>query len=90
MMPLKHILRECTAEFKLSKLQEKINQLMYIDDIKLFAKNEKELETLIQAKRIYNQDKRIGFSIEKCAILVMEGGIRHMTDEIELPNQEKI
>ena len=26
---------------------------MYIDDIKLFAKNEKELETFIQAVRIY-------------------------------------
>ena len=29
---------------------------MYIDDIKLFAKNEKELETLIHAVRIYSQD----------------------------------
>ena len=28
---------------------------MYMDDIKLFAKNEKELETLIQAVRIYNR-----------------------------------
>ena len=29
---------------------------MYIDDINLFAKNEKELETLIQAVRKYIQD----------------------------------
>ena len=36
---------------------------MYIDDIKLFAKNEKELETLIQAERIYNQD--IGMDLGK-------------------------
>ena len=27
---------------KLSILQEKINHLMYVDDIKLFAKNEKK------------------------------------------------
>ena len=38
MMPLNHILRKCTAEYKLSRLQEKINHLMYMDDIKLFAK----------------------------------------------------
>ena len=29
---------------------------MYIDDIKLFANNEKELEILIQAVRICSQD----------------------------------
>ena len=38
MMPLNHILRKCTAGYKLSKLQEKINHLMYMDDMKLFAK----------------------------------------------------
>ena len=45
MMPLNHILRKCTAGYKLSRSQEKMNPLMYMDDIKLFAKNEKELET---------------------------------------------
>ena len=43
MMPLNHILRKCTAGYKLNRSQEKINHLMYMDDIKLFAKNEKEL-----------------------------------------------
>ena len=52
MMSLKHILRKCTAEYKLCASQEKINHLMYMDVIKLFAKNEKELETLIHAVRI--------------------------------------
>ena len=56
MMPLNHILRKCTGKNKLTKSQEKINRLMYIDNIKLFAKNEKELETLIQAMRIYSPD----------------------------------
>ena len=41
MMPLNHILRKCTAGYKLSRSQEKINHLMYMDDIKLLAKNEK-------------------------------------------------
>ena len=35
MMPLNHILRKCAAGYKLSGLQEKINHLMYMDDIKL-------------------------------------------------------
>ena len=30
------------------------------------------------------------FSIEKCALLVMKSGKRHLTNGIELPNQDKI
>ena len=40
MMPLNHILRKCTGGYKLTKSQEKINHLMYIDK-KLFAKSKK-------------------------------------------------
>ena len=53
---------------------------MYIDDIKLFAKNEKELETLIEAVRVYNQDTRVEFGIEKCVMLIMKSEKRQMTD----------
>ena len=42
MMPLNHIIRKCTAGYKLSTSQVKINHLIYMDDIKLFAKNEKK------------------------------------------------
>ena len=90
MMPLNHIFRKCTAGYKLSRSQEKVNHLMYMDDIKLFAKNEKELETLIHIIRIYSQDIGMEFRIEKCALLGMKSGKRHLTDGIELPNQDKI
>ena len=41
---------------------------MCVDDIK----NEKELETIIQAVRIYNQDIEREFGIEKCTMLIKE------------------
>ena len=41
MMSLNNILRKCAAGYKLSRSEEKINHLMYMDDIKLLAKNEK-------------------------------------------------
>ena len=63
---------------------------MYMDDIKLLAKNEKELETLIYTVITYSQDIGMEFVIEKCALLVMKSGKRHLTDGIELPNQDKI
>ena len=63
---------------------------MYIDDIKLFAKNEEELETLKHAVRIYSPDIGMEFGIEKCVMLVMKRARQHQSDGIELPNQDKI
>ena len=90
MISLNHILRKCTAEYKLGKSQQKINHLMYMDGIKLFAKDEEEVETLIHTVRIYSQDIGMEFGIEKFAMLVMKSGKWHTTDGIELPNQDKI
>ena len=65
-----------------------------MDDFKLFTKkkekNEKELETLIHAVRIYSQDIGMEFGIEKCAMQVMKSGKRHQANGMELPNQDKI
>ena len=61
-----------------------------MDDIKLFAKNEKELGTLIHAVRIYSQDIGMEFGMEKCAMLVIKSGKQHITDRMELRNYDKI
>ena len=61
-----------------------------MDDIKLSAKNEKELETLIHTVRIYSQDIGMEFGIEKCVKLVMKSVKQYRTDGMELPNQDKI
>ena len=37
---------------------------MYVDNIKVFVKNEKELEILIQKLRMYTQDIGMEFGIE--------------------------
>ena len=39
MMPLDLILWKCARSYKFTKSQEKINHLMYMDNIKLFARN---------------------------------------------------
>ena len=90
MMTLNHILRKCTARYKFSESKEKTNHLSYMDDIKLFVKNEKELETLIHGVRIYSQDIGLEFDIEKCAMLIIKSGKPHLTDGMEQPNQDKI
>ena len=61
-----------------------------MNDINPFAKNEKELETLTHAVRIYSQDIGMEFDIEKCVMLVMKRGKRHMTDGMELQKHDRI
>ena len=60
-----------------------------MDNIKLFAKNEKELEALKQIVRIYSQDIGMEFGIEKCAMLIMKSRKQHMSDGMEQPTQKK-
>ena len=53
---------------------------MNMDDIKLFAKNKKVLETLTLTVRIYNHDIGIKSGTEKYAMLIMKSGKRLMTE----------
>ena len=71
-MPLSHILRECTGGYKLHKSQLKINH--QTSNIKQFAKNENEFETLKKAVRIYNDDIGMEFGIDKCDMVIMRSG----------------
>ena len=59
---------------------------MFMDDINFLAKNEKELEIIIQTVGIYSQDIGMEFGIEICAKLVMTSGKRHTTERVEQPN----
>ena len=61
---------------------------MYMDGMKLFAKNEKELDTLKQAVWIYSDDIGMEFGIEKCAMLIMKSGKQQVSEGIELLNKE--
>ena len=81
MVPLNH---------KVRKSQVKINHQLYMNDIKLFAKIKEELETPIQAVRIYSHDIGMEFGIEKYTILKMKSRKRQITDGMKLPNQGKI
>ena len=82
-MPLNLILRKCTNGYKFSKSQEKINHIMYTNDIKLFPKNEKKNGNSNTVSDIVQSRHRDGITIEKCARLIMKNGKRHMSERKE-------
>ena len=53
MIPLTLVLRQTKAFYELKKRGKKINHLLFMDDLKLFAKNEDQTDNL--AKTVRNQ-----------------------------------
>ena len=61
-----------------------------MDDLKLYSKSEKALDSLIQTVRIFSTDIGMHFGIDKCAMLVMKKGKIVKLDGIQLPNDKVI
>ena len=43
-----------------------------MDDLKLYASNEKSLESLLQTVHVFSNDIGMEFGVEKCAVLTMK------------------
>lgn len=52
----------------------KLNNLQLVDDLKLFAKAEKEIESLTTTVQLINKGIGMGFGIEKCCVMILKGG----------------
>ena len=85
LMPLSIILNETDLRYVTSRNQ-KLNQLSFMDNLKLYAKSERELSSLIRAVRIFSDDVGMVFGLGKCAVLVLKGGKMFRTERIELPD----
>ena len=69
---------------------KKINHLQYMDDLKLYRKNEKELDSLIQTVRVFSQDIRKEFGIDKCTTIVLKRGKLVKSDGIKISDGEEM
>ena len=68
----------------------KINHLLFMEDLKLYSGNEKELDLSVQAIHTFSNDIGMGFGIEKCAMLVIEKGKIVKPVRIEWPDGKVI
>ena len=90
MLPRSAILRESASWYKLSKEEGKINHLMFVDDLKLYGKNVKEINSLLQTVRVFSSDIGMDFGIKKCAAMIMKRGKLVWSEGIKLPDGRKI
>ena len=68
---LTHILRDAAPGYHFVSNRQTINHLLYMDDLKLYASNEKSLESLIQTVHVFSNDIGIKFEVEKCVVLTI-------------------
>ena len=58
--------------------------------MKLYARNENQLDSLIQTVRIISKDIGMKFGIEKCAVLVLKRSRLAQSEGIRLPDETTI
>ena len=90
LIPLTLILKQTKAAYEFSESKEKINHLLFMDDLKLYSQSEKGLNSLVQAVRVSSEDIGMDIGIEKCAMLVMEKEKIVKLVGIELPDGKVI
>ena len=90
LIPLSLILRKEKAAYEFTKSKEKINHLLFMDDLKLYSQSEKALDSLVQTVHVFSGDVGMEFGIENCAMLVMEKGKIVKSVGIELPDGKVI
>ena len=56
LMPLSIVLRNINKGYAVHKDLQKVNHLLYLDDIKLYAKSRPELESLLHSVEIFSTD----------------------------------
>ena len=91
LIPLSMIFRKAKTAYEFSESKEKINHFLFMDDLKLYSRREKGLDSLIQTVCVFSED--IGgmeFGIERCVTLVMEKGKIVKSVGIELPDGKVI
>ena len=63
LIPLSVILRKARAAYEFSESKEKINHLLFMDDLKLYSWSEKELDSLVHTVRVFSEDIGMEFGI---------------------------
>ena len=74
MLPLSLILKKVNACYKWGKKEYKLNHLLFMDDLKLYAKNEEQTNMLVRTVYVFSTDIGMEFGIKKCGILTMKRG----------------
>ena len=67
-----------------------LNHLLFIDDLKLFGKNDDQIDSLVKTVFIFSEDIGMEFDLKKCGAVIPKKGKLVKFDGIHLPNQKRM
>ena len=76
--------------FKFQGKDPELNHLLFMDNLKFFAKSENETDWRVQTVRVCSRGIRMQFGISKCAVVKLLRGKRETFTSIELLDRNKI
>ena len=86
MIPLTLTLRKGAASYEWGNKEFRINHLLLMDDLKLFAKNQDQIDSLVQTVHLFSEDIGMQFGLNKCGVLVLKRGKIVKQNGITFPN----
>ena len=88
MIPLSRQLNATGYGYKLRNTDRGINHLLFMDDLKLYASNDRELDKLVVKVKDYSDDIGMEFGMSKCETVTIKRGKRLVGDGLKLPSGE--
>ena len=90
LLPLTWLINKANIGYKLSSSNQKISHLMFMDDLKLYAPNDKQLKKLIDTVKHFSDDIKMNFGIDKCNKLTIIRGKVKQSNGAQLNNGEEV
>ena len=87
LLPPIHILRDAAPGYHFQSNGKKVNHVLFMDDLKLYASNEKSLELLIRTVRVFSNDIGMEFGVAKYTVLTVKKEKMANSDGVALLNK---
>lgn len=65
-----------------------INHLLFMDDLKLYGKDEGQIDLLVKTVHIFSEDTGMEFGIKKSGVLIIRKSKISRFEGIEIPSEE--
>ncbi|KAF2891466.1 hypothetical protein ILUMI_14707, partial [Ignelater luminosus] len=90
MAPLTYELNRLNCGYQMKNENVKVSNLLYMDDLKIFGKNEQELRKEVKVIQTYSTDIGTEMGLEKCAKVTFKRGERVKSEGIEVGDSDLI
>ena len=90
MIPLTLLLRREKLGYLFGEEKRSINHLLFMDDLKLYARDKEDLGKLLEVVRVFSRDIRMEFGLDKCAMVEVKAGREVECEGIDLPDGQRI